>query len=174
MRYGPPDVRLATRDDLPALVALEEAAFPDSSWGEESLARQVTNRDCLVLVARLSGLSVPAAYGAFRVLVDDDPDDAGGSGEAELLRLATDPAHRGLGLGGLVLATGLGRLGRQGTALVHLEVAAGNRPALSLYRRAGFEEVGRRPRYYRDGSDALLLTLELSRRMPPADPVKKR
>jgi ribosomal-protein-alanine N-acetyltransferase len=29
-----------------------------------------------------------------------------------------------------------------------LEVAAGNAAALRLYRRLGFREIGRRPRYY--------------------------
>lgn len=169
MGFGPPYVRLAARADLAALVALEKAAFPDAPWTRDSLERQVVSRDCLVLVAHPPRAHLPAAYGAFRTLVEDDPEDAAASGEAELLRLATDPPHRGRGLGGLVLANGLERLGRQGVGLVHLEVAAGNRTALALYRRAGFEQVGRRPRYYRDGSDALLLTLELPHR-PAASP----
>jgi ribosomal-protein-alanine N-acetyltransferase len=41
-----------------------------------------------------------------------------------------------------------------------LEVRAGNEAALSLYRKFGFDVVGRRPRYYQDNyEDALLMTL---------------
>lgn len=43
-------------------------------------------------------------------------------------------------------------------AAATLEVRAGNAAAVALYRRLGFEEVGRRRRYYADGSDALLMT----------------
>lgn len=40
-----------------------------------------------------------------------------------------------------------------------LEVHAQNEPAQKLYRTLGFAEVGRRPKYYRDGGDAVLFTL---------------
>jgi ribosomal-protein-alanine N-acetyltransferase len=43
-----------------------------------------------------------------------------------------------------------------------LEVATGNSPALELYRRIGFVEVGRRRRYYADSSDALVLRMNIS------------
>ncbi len=42
-----------------------------------------------------------------------------------------------------------------------LEVKASNHGALSLYSKLGFDEVGRRPRYYSDGEDALLLQKQL-------------
>jgi len=42
---------------------------------------------------------------------------------------------------------------------IWLEVHAANQAALSLYSNLGFQEVGRRPKYYRDGGDAVLFTL---------------
>jgi [ribosomal protein S18]-alanine N-acetyltransferase len=47
---------------------------------------------------------------------------------------------------------------------VFLEVRPSNAPAISLYHDEGFNEIGRRPRYYpaRDGrEDALVMALEL-------------
>ena len=46
-------------------------------------------------------------------------------------------------------------------ATMFLEVSEANAPARALYRRLGFAEVGRRPRYYDDGGDALVLRLPL-------------
>jgi ribosomal protein S18 acetylase RimI-like enzyme len=40
-----------------------------------------------------------------------------------------------------------------------LEVHADNAPARALYNQVGFQEVGCRPKYYRDGGDAVLFTL---------------
>ena len=51
--------------------------------------------------------------------------------------------------------------GRQGDFIAMLEVKASNQGALSLYSKLGFDEVGRRPRYYSDGEDALLLQKQL-------------
>ena len=47
---------------------------------------------------------------------------------------------------------------------VHLEVEEGNRPALALYRRRGFREVGRRQGYYArpDGTRAAAITMSRS------------
>lgn len=42
-----------------------------------------------------------------------------------------------------------------------LEVHEGNVRARNLYRKLGFQEVGKRPRYYTDGAAALLFTLRL-------------
>jgi ribosomal protein S18 acetylase RimI-like enzyme len=42
-----------------------------------------------------------------------------------------------------------------------LEVSAGNAAALAFYAAAGFVQIDRRPRYYRDGSDAIVLRATL-------------
>jgi ribosomal-protein-alanine N-acetyltransferase len=44
-----------------------------------------------------------------------------------------------------------------------LEVSATNDAARRLYDGAGFVEVGRRPRYYADGTDAVLMQRALTR-----------
>jgi len=90
--------------------------------------------------------------------------------EAEILTLAVRPGARGRGEGGRLVAQGAIQAGVGGAERVFLEVAEDNDPALTIYRRAGFTEAGRRPRYYAraDGSrrDALLLTLNLAERLP--------
>lgn len=81
--------------------------------------------------------------------------------EAEILTLAVRPEARGRGEGGRLTAGGVAGAADRGAERVFLEVADDNVSALAVYRRAGFAEVGRRPRYYArpDGSrrDAILL-----------------
>lgn len=76
--------------------------------------------------------------------------------EAEILTLAVDSSTRGQGAGQALLSAHLDRLARAGAQTVFLEVDEGNEPALALYRRAGFTEIGRRPGYYSkpDGTKA--------------------
>lgn len=81
--------------------------------------------------------------------------------EAEILTLAVRPDARGRGEGRRLTAEGVAGAAALGAERVFLEVADDNAPALAVYHRAGFAEVGRRPGYYArpDGSrrDAILL-----------------
>lgn len=77
--------------------------------------------------------------------------------EAQVLDVAVTPERRGQGIGATLVAALLSAVAARGATAVTLEVADDNLPALRLYRRAGFVVEGRRPGYYPDGRDALLL-----------------
>ncbi len=68
--------------------------------------------------------------------------------EAEVLTIATDPAHRRQGLARAALAQGESVAGAKGATAVFLEVAEDNQAARALYAQAGYVQVGRRPGYY--------------------------
>lgn len=86
--------------------------------------------------------------------------------EAELLTLAVAPDARRRGLGAALLARLCRAAADAGAEEMLLEVAEPNVAARALYARAGFAEVGRRPRYYTrtgcPGIDALVLRLPLA------------
>ena len=132
--------------DAPALAGLHAAAFPPGeAWGAEAIGLM---------------LALPGAFGLWRrgqgfVLA------RAAAGEAEILTLAVIPAARRRGLGASLLAGAMAAARARGAAAMFLEVAAGNAAALTLYRGFGFVEVGRRRRYYPDGSDALVLRRDL-------------
>ncbi|MCX5513799.1 ribosomal-protein-alanine acetyltransferase [Kaistia algarum] len=87
------------------------------------------------------------------------------AGEAEILTVAVLLGRRGQGFGRRLMDELLRRLYADRAAEVFLEVDESNPPAIALYRRLGFVEVGRRKGYYRgaDGreSGALVLRLQL-------------
>ncbi|MGE4133396.1 MAG: GNAT family N-acetyltransferase [Bdellovibrionales bacterium] len=75
----------------------------------------------------------------------------------EITLLATHPGRQRRGDMNFLLSYVLER--RSPSERIWLEVHAANQPALNLYEKLGFQAVGRRPKYYRDGGDAVLLTL---------------
>lgn len=81
--------------------------------------------------------------------------------EAELLTIATDPAHRRQGLAAITLKTAESNAATSGAVQMFLEVAEDNSAARALYAAAGYTQVGRRPAYYlpKDASPVAALVL---------------
>lgn len=78
--------------------------------------------------------------------------------EAHITLLAIDPDYQGRGLGQAMLYQLLVCAWQRRLEWATLEVRASNQVALSLYQKFGFQDVGRRRRYYQDnGEDALIL-----------------
>lgn len=116
-------------------------------------------------------LNMPGAFG----LIARAPDAAGGedlagfvlarvaADECEILSLATAPRWRARGVGRMLLDACIARAASLGAISLFLEVAEDNTVAQGLYRRRGFNAVGRREAYYRrrEGAPAAALTLAL-------------
>ncbi len=83
--------------------------------------------------------------------------------QAEILTIGIQPASRGQGLAGQLLRQALESLSQDAVTELFLDVAEDNIAARALYRAAGFEEFGRRPRYYKRG-DTRIDALNLRRR----------
>ena len=91
------------------------------------------------------------------------------AGEAEVLQVAVDPRRRRRGAGRRLVRAGEAAAIEGGAQRCFLEVRAGNEAARALYAAGGYREVGRRPGYYRDGEDALVLERDLDPG-PPVSP----
>lgn len=145
-----PAPRALRADELDAVAALHARCFPDEPWNRTDLA--------LILAAPGSlGLAVERRAGGlagFLLLRRT-------AGEAEILTIGVAPEDRRSGLASRLIESGLTALLAEGITQVFLEVGADNPAAEALYRRFGFRAVGRRPRYYRRGADALVLRLDL-------------
>lgn len=85
--------------------------------------------------------------------------------EAELLNISISPKWQGNGFGAKLLEHLISSLEPQ-TREIFLEVRASNLPAISLYEKLGFHQLGCRPNYYpcskKGREDALLYALSLA------------
>lgn len=89
------------------------------------------------------------------------------AGEAHVLNVCIAPEYQGQGHGRKLLRRILQLARSRGAQRVFLEVRPTNTGAIKLYFEEGFNEIGRRPRYYpgKDGrEDALVMAIEL---LPP-------
>ena len=84
--------------------------------------------------------------------------------EMHIATIAVHPEFRGLGIAKQLMVVIMDSAKEEGMVSVTLEVRASNQAAQALYRQFGFEEVGRRIRYYQDNQeDALIMTVMLEK-----------
>lgn len=143
--------RIADADDLATLHA---HAFRHG-WPSTEIEALIADPTITTVVARQGRTPFtrrPVGFVMVRAAAD----------EAEILTVAVAPAWRGRGIGRLMMDETIRRLYFMRVASLFLEVDEGNDPALSLYRRLGFREVGRRANYYAGGTaNALVMRADL-------------
>lgn len=127
---------------------LEEICFADP-WSENSVASELKNPLSLWLVAmeqdRLAGY-----IGSQSV-----------EGEADMMNVAVHPDFRRQGVGKQLILALIQELKARNVHCLTLEVRASNETAICLYEKLGFEQIGRRPNYYRHPKeDALIMRKE--------------
>ena len=159
--------------DIPTVTAIENIVFT-LPWSPSSFRYEVVdNASSVYLVLRYRPWSRPdtspllrpvrrllrpgrqdlsvLGYAGFWMMVD----------EAHICTLALRPEWRGRGLGELLLASLIEKAMEHPVQMVTLEVRVGNTVAQSLYRKYGFQVVGRRKRYYSDnGEDAHIMSTD--------------
>lgn len=157
-----PLVRTAVPADSGRMMDIHASGFA-RGWGRADLEQMIlsTGHVAEVLVSRGIVGEVVHGFAISRVV----------AGEAELLTIVIERESRGRGYSGLLLEHHARSVRVAGGDTMFLEVAADNAPALALYRRAGFVEIGRRKGYYPAGGgepsrDALTMRADLSRLDP--------
>ncbi|OFW84290.1 MAG: ribosomal-protein-alanine N-acetyltransferase [Alphaproteobacteria bacterium GWF2_58_20] len=84
--------------------------------------------------------------------------------EGEILSIGVAPTARGHGLGHHLVATALEKAREHNARTLLLEVSEKNPEALALYKKNGFLEISRRPKYYTrqgNGEDAIVMQKNL-------------
>ena len=130
------------------IAEIEKLCFSDP-WSENSIRYELTNPLSLWLVAVCDGKV--AGYVGSQSVMD----------EADMMNIAVHPDYRKQGVAQMLISELISQLAISDVKCLTLEVRASNDPAISLYHKLGFEQVGRRPNYYRNPKeDALILRKE--------------
>ena len=140
------EIAPVTVDDVPSIVAIERAAFSDP-WSAASFREALAHPADFFAGARRDGGEL-AGYVVAWFAAD----------EGEIANLAVAPEGWGVGIGRALLDAALDEATRRHVTAMYLEVRDSNDRARRLYQSSGFEEVGRRRRYYRRPvEDAIVL-----------------
>lgn len=127
---------------------LEKLCF-SAPWSENAVRGELTNPLSLWIVA-VDGDTVAGYIGSQSVM-----------GEADMMNVAVSPAYRRQGIAEKLVVTLAEKLTAQNVSSLTLEVRASNEPAIALYEKLAFVQVGRRPNYYtKPKEDALILRKE--------------
>lgn len=139
-----------TAEHIQAVAQLEAACFSDP-WPLSAVESELENELSYWLVA-MADDKVVGYVGSQSVL-----------GEADIMNVAVSADCRRMGIGAALLERLQQDLTKVGVSKLTLEVRASNVPAISLYHRLGYVQVGRRPGYYHHPKeDALILRKEWS------------
>ena len=136
----------AQKDDVAAISEIERAAFSDP-WSARSFRDALEHPSVYFGCARSDAGEVLGYVVAWFV-----------ADEGEIANLAVAPEGWGRGIGRALLDAALAEATQRGIESVYLEVRDSNARARRLYQSRGFEEVGRRSKYYRRPlEDAIVL-----------------
>ena len=145
-------LRPANANDPAALAALELEVFGDSNhtpWSENLFADDLALPGHIWWVAHDEGSIVGYAGGVVA------------GGEIQVDNVAVAPSRRREGIAARLLARVTYDAQMLGATTSVLEVDVDNAAAQALYAGLGYAEVGRRPNYYGQGHDALIMEAQL-------------
>lgn len=138
------EIKIMTPEDAPAAAALEEKCFP-FPWSENAIREELENGSAAFFSAWIGEKFVGHA-GMITAL-----------GEGNVCNVAVDPSYRRRGVGEALVGALISEGERRDLDVLMLEVRASNAPAIALYKKLGFIEVGRRKNFYsRPREDGLL------------------
>ncbi len=142
------DFIVMTDEHVKQVAQLEQACFADP-WSERSILSEINNPLSLWIVA-CDGDTVVGYIGSQSVM-----------GEADMMNLAVSAQYRRQSIAQRLVMALEEKLSAAGVHSLTLEVRNSNAPAIALYNKLGFVQVGRRPNYYHNPKeDALILRKE--------------
>ena len=144
-------IRAAEADDGPAIAALEREALRSDAWSETLVTEGAAGRVPTTLYLVATEGDELTGYAATSII-----------DVAELQRIAVAAPHRRTGVATDLLARVEDEARAREVDRLLLEVREDNHVACTFYAARGFTELDRRPRYYADGTTAVVLLKELS------------
>ena len=155
-------IRPMRQDDVPQVVLLEKQ-ISSRPWSAESFEKALTYPEQILLVAEKAYAENSITPEANRLNMEKREVCGYGiifaaADQADVSNIAVDPDFRGKKIGDALMREMLNRAKERGVQEVFLEVRVSNAPAIGLYQKYGFEQIGVRKAYYEEPKeDALLM-----------------
>lgn len=158
--------KLARESAVAAMRALEVELFGNHAWSETAIRQELdapgrtyvfdVEPDAMTDGGPAGPISVPAeAVRGFAGYWYDGDD-------AEIMDVGVSKAHQRQGIAATMMESLIEHAREQGARRMLLEVSVENAPAIALYERFGFKNIGLRKRYYQpEGIDAHVMALDL-------------
>jgi [ribosomal protein S18]-alanine N-acetyltransferase len=131
-----------------AVLAIEEASAPHP-WTRGIFTDELAHADTRTYRVALISDEVVGFAGVLNQV-----------GEAHITNVAVNPVFRRQGIARALMVELMKLAIERGASAATLEVRASNVGAQRMYHRFGFVPAGVRPRYYRDGEDAVIMWAE--------------
>ena len=142
-------IEALTKKDAPCVAKIEKECF-STPFSEADILSYLESPIWHFLVAKISDEIV--GYISFTVIID----------ECQIVNVATSPDFRKMGVGSKIIGCFLDRLQNDGVKSAYLEVRESNLPAINLYKKFGFSEIGVSKNHYsKPTENAILMKLEL-------------
>ena len=129
-------IRNMTAEDIPAVVEIEKECF-SLPWSEKSFAESIVREDTIFLVCEEKDGAILGYIGMY--LSFD---------EASITNVAVASQFRKRGCGKQLVIAAKTAAKEAGAESIFLEVRVSNVPAISLYKKQGFENLGIRKKFY--------------------------
>ena len=127
-------IRRMTFEDVKSVAQIEAECF-SVPWSENSFEDSLAREDTVFLVCVDEGVvGYIGMYLSFE--------------EGEITNVAVTPSYRQRGCGNLLIEAVKKEAKARNAECVILEVRVSNAPAISLYKKNGFEEIGIRKNFY--------------------------
>lgn len=127
-------IRRMTFEDVKSVAQIEAECF-SVPWSENSFEDSLAREDTVFLVCVDEGVvGYIGMYLSFE--------------EGEITNVAVTPSYRQRGCGNLLIEAVKKEAKARNAECVILEVRVSNEPAISLYKKNGFEEIGIRKNFY--------------------------
>jgi len=145
------EIKTASKGDIEGIMEIERASF-SVPWSENSMMFEINSEDSYVGVAEengeILGFAILHRFGD----------------ESEIFNIAVKEAHRGKGIGKMLMLSVIDSAEKNAVDLIYLEVRESNTAAFGLYEGLGFETLAIRKNYYdAPKENAIIMVLDLKR-----------
>lgn len=122
----------------------------DNFWNESILKDELESVNSNYIVVK-NDLNEIVGFGGFKSIID----------EANIMNIVVKKSHRNNGIGTLILENLLNLAKSKNMISITLEVNKNNIPAINLYKKFGFLNIGERKKYYNNTDDAIIMEKKL-------------